>query len=106
MMKWRNAGLATMAMALIAGTVSAQPVVQSKGNYIDKFRQLDESLPTANVYRNAAGQPGHAYWQQQVDYDIQVTLDETGRRLSGSETIRYENNSCLLYTSPSPRDRG
>ena len=20
--------------------------------------------------------------------------------------MRYENNSCLLYTSPSPRDRG
>lgn len=92
-MKWRNAGLTTLVMALTAGAVTAQPVVQSKGNYIDKFRQLDESLPTANSYRNAAGQPGHAYWQQQVDYDIQVTLDEANRRLSGSETVRYENNS-------------
>ena len=41
----------------------------------DKFRQLEEILPTPNAYRNAAGQPGHAYWQQQVDYSIAATLD-------------------------------
>lgn len=45
---------------------------QTKGDFIDKFRQLDESLPTPNVYRNAAGEPGHQYWQQQVDYQMPV----------------------------------
>lgn len=68
-------------------------IVQSKGDFEDKFRQLDEVLPTANVYRNAAGEPGHAYWQQKVDYQIETTLDEKARRLSGSEVIRYQNNS-------------
>ena len=48
-------------------------VQQTKGDFIDKFRQLDESLPTPNVYRNAAGEPGHQYWQQQVDYKIKAT---------------------------------
>ncbi|WP_420806416.1 M1 family metallopeptidase [Pseudoalteromonas ruthenica] len=68
-------------------------VMQTKGNFEDKFRQLDESLPTANSYRSAAGAPGENYWQQQVDYDIDVTLDEKARRLSASQRIEYTNNS-------------
>ncbi|MBT3531876.1 MAG: M1 family metallopeptidase [Gammaproteobacteria bacterium] len=71
----------------------AQGIQQTKGTFEDKFRQLDEVLPTPNVYRNAAGQPGHQYWQQEVDYDIEVSLDEATQRLDGSETINYQNNS-------------
>ena len=40
----------------------------------DKFRQLEESLPTPNTYRTASGAPGHQYWQQQVDYKININL--------------------------------
>ncbi len=69
------------------------PVQQTRGTFIDRFRQLDEVLPTPNVYRNAAGEPGHAYWQQEASYRIRVTLDEDARRLEGSETITYRNNS-------------
>jgi hypothetical protein len=68
-------------------------IKQTKGDFEDKFRQLDESLPTPNVYRNAAGEPGHQYWQQKVDYKIKVRLDEEKRSLNGSETITYKNNS-------------
>jgi len=50
-------------------------------------------LPTANVYRTAGGQPGHEYWQQEVDYEIDVTLDESNQRLLGVEAINYQNNS-------------
>ena len=39
--------------------VLAQGIQQTKGSFQDKFRQLDEVLPTPNVYRNASGQPGH-----------------------------------------------
>jgi len=59
----------------------------------DKFRQLNEYLPTPNVYRNAAGAPGHEYWQQQADYKIDVTLDDEKQRLSADATIKYYNNS-------------
>ena len=38
-------------------------------NY-NKFEQMHEGWPTPNTYRNAAGAPGHEYWQQQADYDI------------------------------------
>ena len=59
----------------------------------EKFRQLEESLPTPNTYRVASGAPGHAYWQQQVDYDIEITLDDEKQKLTGAETLTYKNNS-------------
>ena len=68
-------------------------IKQTKGDFEDKFRQLEEVLPTPNVYRNAAGEPGHQYWQQQVDYDIDVTLNEEKRRIDASEEIVYHNNA-------------
>ncbi|WP_283708827.1 M1 family metallopeptidase [Pseudoalteromonas prydzensis] len=77
----------------LSGSVLASSVEQTKGSYVDKFRQLDEALPTPNVYRSAAGEPGEKYWQQKVNYDIDVTLDEQKRRLTASQTIEYKNNS-------------
>ncbi|MDF1667741.1 MAG: aminopeptidase, partial [Planctomycetota bacterium] len=59
----------------------------------DKFRQLEEILPTPNIYRTASGAPGHKYWQQRADYDIDVTLDDEKQRLIGKESITYNNNS-------------
>lgn len=59
----------------------------------DKFRQLEEILPTANDYRTASGDAGHEYWQQTVDYKIDVRIDDQDQRLIGSETIKYTNNS-------------
>ena len=79
--------------SLWAGALQGQSIQQTKGSFQDKFRQLDEVLPTANVYRNAAGAPGHAYWQQEVDYNIVAVLDEDNQRLSATELIRYQNNS-------------
>jgi hypothetical protein len=59
----------------------------------DKFRQLEESLPTPNTYRTASGAPGHQYWQQDVDYKINIKLNDEKQTLSGDETIDYTNNS-------------
>jgi hypothetical protein len=59
----------------------------------DPFRQLTEVLPTPNSYRTASGAPGHEYWQQKVDYVIEVALDDERAHLTGSETITYTNNS-------------
>ncbi|AFM03254.1 aminopeptidase N [Bernardetia litoralis DSM 6794] len=57
------------------------------------FKQLGEELPTPNVYRAGSGAPGHAYWQQKVDYKIKLTLDDEKQRITGAETITYHNNS-------------
>lgn len=59
----------------------------------DKFEQLGTELPTPNVYRTASGAPGHEYYQQQVDYDMKVELDDETQRIYGSSTITYVNNS-------------
>ncbi len=59
----------------------------------NKFRQLGQDLPTPNVYRNAAGAPGHKYYQNRADYKISVRLEEDKHRLYGEETITYINNS-------------
>jgi hypothetical protein len=50
-------------------------------------------LPPANEVRRANGAPGRGYWQQRVDYTIKVTLDTAAKRISGTESIRYTNNS-------------
>lgn len=71
----------------------ATVVQQTKGDFEDKFRQLDEILPTPNIYRNAAGEPGTQYWQQQVDYKIDAVLDEEKRSLSATQSVTYRNNS-------------
>ena len=50
-------------------------------------------LPPPSDTRQADGTAGPSYWQQRVDYTIRATLDTTAKRLSGTETIRYTNNS-------------
>ena len=85
--------LAPVLSMLISLPSANAAIKQTKGDFEDKFRQLDEVLPTPNVYRNAAGEPGHQYWQQKVDYDIDVKLLEGKRRIEASETITYHNNS-------------
>lgn len=59
----------------------------------NKFAQLGQELPTPNEYRNAAGAPGHAYYQQKADYKIDVIIDDATQKITGEETITYTNNS-------------
>ncbi len=66
---------------------------QSKSNPSDKFKQLDEKLPTPTSYRTASGSPGHQYWQQRADYVIDVELDDVNQKIIGKETITYKNLS-------------
>jgi len=50
-------------------------------------------LAAPNNIRRPDGAPGSAYWQQRADYTIRAMLDTTDKSLSGTETIRYTNNS-------------
>ncbi|GAB3020263.1 M1 family metallopeptidase [Bowmanella dokdonensis] len=85
--------LFALSLSVLALSVSADAIRQTKGDFEDKFRQLDEVLPTPNVYRNAAGEPGHQYWQQEVDYQIRARLLEDARRLEATQQVSYQNNS-------------
>jgi len=64
----------------------------------NKFRQLEQDLPTPNSFRNASGAPGNDYWQNEADYDIQLELDDAKQKIYGSETINYHNNSPDILT--------
>ena len=61
-------------------------------NY-NKFKQLKEEVATPNVYRTASGAPGHQYYQNEADYVMNIFLNDQNQKLTGSETIKYHNNS-------------
>ncbi len=60
---------------------------------ISKFRQLKQELATPNSQHTASGAPGHQYTQQQVDYVMNITIDDKTQKLFGDEVITYHNNS-------------
>ncbi|MCA8977349.1 MAG: M1 family metallopeptidase, partial [Planctomycetes bacterium] len=55
------------------------------------FSPLD--LPAPNRMRTGSGAPGPDYWQQQVDYRIDVALEPETRTVRGQERVTYHNNS-------------
>ena len=59
----------------------------------NKFKQLYEEFSTPNRYRTASGAPGDEYYQQKVDYKMDIELDEKNNILYGKQTITYSNNS-------------
>jgi hypothetical protein len=61
-------------------------------NY-NKFKQLKEEVASPNVFRTAAGAPGHEYYQNEADYVMSITLNDQQQKITGSETIKYHNNS-------------
>ena len=73
-------------------TTTVAPKQQGKYD-TNKFSQMYDVLATPNMFRNAAGAPGPAYYQQQADYKIDIELDDKNSKLTGAETITYFNNS-------------
>jgi hypothetical protein len=73
--------------------LQAQVVSNDKFKQEDKFRQLEETLPTPNEFRTASGAPGEKYWQQEVDYEIDVELDDKLQKIIGTEKVTYTNKS-------------
>jgi hypothetical protein len=47
----------------------------------------------ANAFRDGAGRPGPAFWQNRADYAIQARIDPATHTLAGDETITYTNHS-------------
>lgn len=87
--------LTSLCVGFAAPSLLSQNASEAKGAkpFDDRFRQLEEILPSPNIYRSASGAPGPRYWQQKVDYEIDIALDDAKQRLKGRETIRYTNKS-------------
>ena len=73
--------------------IIAPVLSNAQGKWDQKFEQLGTMIPSANSYRTASGAPGKDYWQQKVDYVIQVELNDENQSISGEEEITYLNNS-------------
>ncbi|WP_312321588.1 M1 family metallopeptidase [Soonwooa sp.] len=73
---------------------SANVLAQQSGNY-DYKDVFKESFYTTNgtEFRSASGQPGPKYWQQAVNYNLNITLDDTHNKFTGSAEVSYTNNS-------------
>jgi hypothetical protein len=85
-------------LLLIVASAVLSLQAQNPDQGATKFHQLYEELPTPNIYRNAAGAPGYAYWQQRADYDMKIEIDDEKQRIIGDETITYYNNSPDVLT--------
>ena len=60
----------------------------------NKFRQLAaDEFATPDRIHTASGAPGVDYYQQKVDYVMDLELDDANKKLYGEETIQYTNNS-------------
>ena len=80
-------------VTLIASTSVFVYSAQNPNLNYNKFKQLKEEMATPNVYRTAGGAPGHAYYQNEADYVMSITLNDQQQKITGSETINYHNNS-------------
>jgi hypothetical protein len=82
-------------MALQATAQTPETPVKREPGHTDgnPFSQMYDVLATPNMFRTASGAPGPAYYQQQVDYKMDIELDDKNTKLYGTETITYHNNA-------------
>lgn len=66
---------------------------QGEQNHAERFEQLGPMLRSPNVYRTASGAPGHLYWQQKANHEIEVELNDEDQSITGTQKVTYINQS-------------
>ena len=82
--------------AVFALALAGISLPQAQAQEVTETNQQDFSEFTnraGNMYRAASGKPGPEYWQNEADYNIDVTLDDENHTITGSITVEYTNNS-------------
>ncbi|RZJ49697.1 MAG: M1 family peptidase, partial [Chryseobacterium sp.] len=82
--------ISTVAVMLFTNSVYAQEA--PKYDYVEAFKPFFYSQ-TGTETRSASGQPGHAYWQNSADYNLNVSLNDVKNEITGTAEITYTNNS-------------
>jgi len=80
-------------MSIFVFTITVSAQVNQGHTNANKFKQLYDQFADPNRYHNASGAPGVDYYQQKVDYEMDIELDDANSKLYGEETITYTNNS-------------
>ena len=91
-LKSRKPWLKTIFRVFVVTSVSFSSL-NGQNIFNKKFEQIDDKLPTPNSYRTGAGAPGPAYWQQRVDYQMEIVLNDENQSIIGNEIITYYNHS-------------
>ena len=55
---------------------------QNKNLNYNKFKQLKEEVASPNVFRTAAGAPGHEYYQNEADYVMSIKLNDQQQKIT------------------------
>lgn len=72
---------------------AAEPISENNVyNYHDAFGPFFYTQ-NGNTYRSASGAPGHQYWQNRSDYQLNASLNNEQNKITGSEVLTYTNNS-------------
>ena len=81
-------------IVLLLGLTAFQGYAQEmpKYDYHEAFKPLFYQN-NATETRSASGKPGHNYWQNRADYNLNVTLNDQTNEVSGFSEITYTNNS-------------
>ncbi len=76
----------------VMGWSQTTPPPVTNYSYTETFAPFFYSK-NGNEFRSASGEPGPRYWQNKVDYMIDVKLNEETNEIKGYEIITYTNNS-------------
>ncbi|MEX1137580.1 MAG: M1 family metallopeptidase [Balneolales bacterium] len=71
--------------------VAESGIAQNSPSNHEAFQPL--TMPSSTPFRTGSGVPGPNYWQNDVNYLLEVSLDDQDHEISGSVTIDYTNNS-------------
>jgi Peptidase family M1 domain len=74
--------------------------IQLNGTAQDLYMPRNVASAFKNGTRSADGKPGKNYWQNSAKYNISLTITPATRRVDGTETIVYTNNSPDTIESP------
>jgi hypothetical protein len=93
-MKFKNL-LVALPFLFTSIMVNAQSADTSSVSKYDQHKVFSPIFypQNPNLYRAASGAPGVKYWQNHADYKMNVNLDTTAHRITGSTLITYTNNS-------------
>lgn len=93
----KNVFFKTIFSFLIIGSFSSQAqevTAKPKNNYsyVEAFAPHFYSKNGTET-RSVSGQPGHKYWQNRADYQLNVSLNDKTNEFIGTELLTYTNNS-------------